>query len=150
MYERVVVPLDGSPEAEEVFSYIRGMLTTLPMVFPTMIVEPAAIMSMGGYSVRNEDREIERLSDGLSYLRQAVSHGGWRGMRYHCVVRTHPGVAAGIVEVAVERGADLIALYSRSRTGIARLFTGSVARKLRRVSPIDVHVFTDDELALAS
>ena len=126
------------------------MLTTLPMVFPTLIVEPVAIMSIGGYSVRNEDQEMERLSYGRSYLRQAVSRGGWRGMRYHCVVRKHPGVAAGIVEVAVERGADLIALYSRSRTGVARLMTGSVARELRRASPIDVRVFNDDELAMPS
>ena len=122
----------------------------MPMVFLTMIVESAAIMSICGYSVRNEDREMERLCNGLSYLREAVSHGGWRGMRYHCVVRTHPGVAAGVVEVAVEHGAGLIALYSRSPTGVARLITGGVARELRRVSPIDVHVFTDDELALAS
>ena len=71
-------------------------------------------------------------------------------MRQHCVARTHHGVAAGTIEVAVERGAALTALYSRGRTGVARLVAGSVARELRRVCPIGVRVFTDDELALAS
>ena len=69
-------------------------------------------------------------------------------MRQHCVARTYHGVAAGIIEVAVERGADLTALYSRGRTGVARLVAGSVAREFS--CPIDVRVFTDDELALAS
>ena len=58
-----------------------------------MIAEPAAIVSIRGHPVRGEDREMERVSGGLSCPRQAVSRGSQGAMGHHREVRTRPGVA---------------------------------------------------------
>jgi nucleotide-binding universal stress UspA family protein len=50
------------------------------------------------------------------------------------------GAASGIVQTAVEVGADLIVVGSHGRSGIARLMLGSVASRVVAESPIPVLV----------
>ncbi len=54
------------------------------------------------------------------------------------------GDAAGeIIAVAEQRGADLIVLGSRGRTGLTRFFLGSVARNVLFGSPVSVLIVRD-------
>ena len=55
-----------------------------------------------------------------------------------------------IVETAIDKAADLIAMSSRGRTGLSRLVLGSVAKEVVRLSPVRVAIVGDRELALAS
>lgn len=55
-----------------------------------MIAGPAAIVSIKVHTVRSEDRVMERVSDGLSRLRQAVSRGSQGAVGHLRLVRTHP------------------------------------------------------------
>ena len=149
MHERVVLPLDGTRQAEEVFDLVRGVLTPMPMVFPVIVVNPA-VVAAGGFALWNEGWERGRRQDGMAYLRDAVSRRGWEGMRHQCVVKGHFSVARGIVEFAVDRRADLIAMTSGGRSGLSRLMAGSVAEEVERLSPIRVMVLSGREMALAS
>ena len=63
MHERVVLPLDGTSEAEEVFDLVRSELTPMPMVFPLIVVNPA-VVAAGGFALWNEGWERDRRQDG--------------------------------------------------------------------------------------
>ncbi|MDD9995476.1 MAG: universal stress protein [Dehalococcoidia bacterium] len=149
MHERVVLPLDGTVEAEEVFDLVRSELTPMPMVFPLTVVN-TAVVAAGGFAFWNEGWERDRRQDGMAYLRDAVSRRGWAGMRYQCVVKGNLSAAKGIVEFAVEWRADLIAMTTGTRSGLSRLMPGSLAEEVVRLSPVKVMVLTGRELALAS
>ena len=57
----------------------------------------------------------------------------------------HAGDAAGeIIAVAEERGADLVVLGSRGRTGLTRLLLGSVARNVLSGSTASVLIVRDE------
>lgn len=55
------------------------------------------------------------------------------------------GAVEGIVALAREVGADLIVISSQGRTGLARVFLGSVAEEMARVSPIPVLIWKSPE-----
>lgn len=64
--------------------------------------------------------------------RVRVSHGEVRTV-------VIPGVAwRAIVEASSEHGFDLIVIGTHGRTGVPRLFLGSVAEKVVRASPVPV------------
>jgi nucleotide-binding universal stress UspA family protein len=51
------------------------------------------------------------------------------------------GTAVGIMDAARARGADLIALATHGRSGLARLLIGSVASKVRRGADMPVLLY---------
>lgn len=55
----------------------------------------------------------------------------------------------GIITLAREVGADLIVISSQGRTGLARVFLGSVAEEMARVSPIPVLIWKSPPTASA-
>jgi phosphoglycerate kinase len=81
-------------------------------------------------AVTKRRREIERQLEGESILAAADAMLARQGLlsRKHVVVQGD--AASEIVKSANEWGAELIAMGSRGRTGIASLFLGSVSRKV--------------------
>jgi len=49
--------------------------------------------------------------------------------------------------MAAQEKADLIAMYTHDRKGLARLVKGSIAAKVERGAPTEVRVFKPTELA---
>ena len=150
MLKRVVVPLDGSEVSEQVFGHLDELVSTDTMIFPTMVIEPAVYVGMGGLAIWNDGLEQRRRVEALSYLRSAMESSGWGGARYQCVVKQGSSAARAIVETAIDQAADLIAMGTRGRTGLSRLVLGSVAREVVRLSPVRVVLVGGRELALAS
>lgn len=56
----------------------------------------------------------------------------------HQAVLTAPHAGPGIVDAAVDSGADLIVMGTRGRRGVRRLLLGSVAAEVVRCAPCDV------------
>jgi nucleotide-binding universal stress UspA family protein len=54
-----------------------------------------------------------------------------------------------ILDVAKERSCDLIVMGTHGRRGLARVFLGSVAEKVVRLSPIPVLIVSDKEAEVA-
>ena len=150
MLKRIIVPLDGSEVSEQVFGHLDELASPETMIFPTMVIEPAVYVGMGGHAIWNDGLEQRRRVEALSYLRSAMESNGWGRARYQCVVKQGSGAARAIVETAIDQAADLIAMSSRGRTGLSRLVLGSVAREVARLSPVRVVIVGDRELALAS
>jgi nucleotide-binding universal stress UspA family protein len=134
MYKKILVPLDRSPEAEAVLPVAArlaradGAVVRLLHVAPN----PVAVLVEGGMPAY-VDQEIDRLRyEALDYLRGAASR--LAGVPVEFAV--HFGDPADeIIEEAKEFGADLIAMATHGRTGLARVVLGSVAEKILRTAP---------------
>ena len=122
MYKTILVPLDGSERAEAILPYVQSLAHCYDakVVFMT-VIEPLRI-----------DREFDlehyqrRLDEGERYLAARQEEFRQKGIEAETRVGEGPTVAT-ITDVAEHIEADLIAMASHGRTGLARVFYGSVA-----------------------
>lgn len=103
-----------------------------PFVIPVAIPGPAEILAAA-------DEEIEEsVLASLKSLRDELFRG--REDKVEVVALRHPSAGEAIADLAREKGADLVVVGSHGRTGIRRVLLGSVAEKIVRMAPCDVHV----------
>ena len=129
MYKRILVPLDGSKRAERILSYVEELalkfeskLILLQVVEPSVVL--AAPYDMGHYYDVNQ---IERLSDeAKGYLNTVRTELEMKGITAEPLGDNGPVVTC-ILEEAIRKDVDLIAMASHGRSGLARAFYGSVA-----------------------
>jgi len=149
MYEKILVPLDGSkraekilPHVEELASCLGSMLLYLDVVSPVyLLMDP--MVSYVDINASETEALIEEAKDYLGTLvRQADSKGINAGSR----VEQGP-VVETIIDVARKENADLIAMASHGRSGFGRVFYGSIAAGvLQRVDrPLLLIRSRDDE-----
>ncbi|MCC7106471.1 MAG: universal stress protein [Chloroflexi bacterium] len=123
---KVVVPLDGSPLAEAVFATIEQLATGYRSDLVVIrAVEPLNYAYAEGYAYVALDPEAE-LAEARDYVNAAAARLRETGLKVEAEVRS--GYAAPTIEaVARARQADLIAMSTHGRGGLARLVMGSVA-----------------------
>jgi len=149
-YQRVVIPLDGSPIAESILPFISRIAGPLDMevilvrVVPLAPEEVVSITStVGPVSVETRAREAQR------YLNAHVEELWAKGLRAQAsVVIGDP--APEIAAAARKAGADLIAMTTHGRSGLSRLMMGSVAEQVLRLAEIPVFVMRTVHAASAS
>jgi nucleotide-binding universal stress UspA family protein len=139
MYERMLVPLDGSEVAEAILPFaeqVAGpldaevvLLRVLEPVSPVELVASAGVVAPDTFTLR--DMDARRY---LSEIERRLSKKGLR-------VRTR--VAFGspadeILAAAQTTSADLIAMATHGRSGLGRAVFGSVAESVLRASPVPV------------
>ena len=137
MYRKVLVPLDGSAESEAVLPMVRGLITGESEVILFQVISPGRSRAFGEYTVRRE---------AIRYLRQVVSKLGDAPGKWRCESTISASVADGIADFARSEEADLIAMYTRDRNGLSKLFKGSIAEKVRKRATTEVQVFKASEL----
>ena len=137
MYDKILVPLDGSQRAEAIFPHVEELaLRFEAKVVFVQVVEPAPLVTAAEsayMNIRRADFE-RRTKEAESYL--AVQQGKFRSLGIEVESRVVFGpVVEAIIKVAGQVGADLIALASHGRSGLSQVFYGSVAAGLlQRVS----------------
>lgn len=150
MYQRVLVPLDGSRVAEAILPFIEQIAGPLDMevllvrvvpLTPTEVVPLAREMPAGAPILRELDAQ--------GYLEPLVASLKAKGVRAGARVRIGDP-ATEIVAAAKEINADLIAMTTHGRSGLGRLLFGSVAEAVLRGSPIPVFLMRMTEAALES
>ncbi len=128
MYSTILVPLDGSKRAEAILCHVEDLaLRYDATVVFLRVVDPVPPRAtpVGVYPVLQPDLERRR-EKATSYL--AAQEGEFRekGIKTRaCVV--HGPVVEAITNAAEREKADLIAIASHGRTGLSRVFYGSVA-----------------------
>ena len=147
MYQKVLVPLDGSKESEMVLNSIRGLLNQETEVVLLKIIPPMAGQTIGQITLTGSQREDAECSRERDYLRGVVHRLGGETGRWRCEAAVSKSVAECITSFALKEGVDLIAMYTHDRKGLARLIRGSIAAKVQRQAPIEVRVFRPQELA---
>jgi nucleotide-binding universal stress UspA family protein len=149
-YRRVLVPLDGSPLAEAVLPFVSSLARPLGLEIALLRVIPVVTPKV----VEGGTRRIildqgERLREEAEvYLRGVAGSLVADGFRVTTTVRTGEA-APEIVAGARECQADLIGMMTHGRTGLGRLFFGSVAEAVLRHAAVPVFVVRAAEAQLA-
>jgi nucleotide-binding universal stress UspA family protein len=149
MFERIVVPLDGSPRAEQALPVAAriacasgGSIHLLQVVSPPIDysggMAPVALMT-------EQSIEME-MADSTSYLNTVASWQMLAGIKTTTEVLF--GLPALHILATAESGrADLIVLCSHGRTGFTHWVLGSVAHQLVHQSAVPVLVLRESESA---
>jgi nucleotide-binding universal stress UspA family protein len=126
MYKKIMVPLDGSQIAECVIPHIETIAKkSAAKVELVTVIEPLELPTRGQIAI--SDDEIEQVSQRLSKA----------GIKTDTVILSGKP-ADRLVLYAVNNGIDLIIMATHGRSGISRLFWGSVAEKILRATDIPV------------
>jgi nucleotide-binding universal stress UspA family protein len=134
--QHVLIALDGSGRAEAV---LRPALQLAEPAGASLtlvrVVEPLAppATDLHGLPVVMEDPSVldRRRADALAYLERLADPLRWR-LKVDTRVLVHAHPATALIKEAGARGCDVIALETRGRGGLPRLFLGSVADKVVR------------------
>jgi len=129
MYKVIMVPLDGSERAEAILPHAddlarcyQAKVILLQVVEPEpLIVGPDVV-----YPVVNQEMVAERTKAAEVYLAKRRAEFEERGIQVETYV-AHGPVVEEIINRAERSKVDLIAMASHGRTGLSRVFYGSVA-----------------------
>lgn len=136
MFSKIMVPIDGSPIAEQALESAQKLAKTFGASLHLVQVTPGPVS--GDYIVDIHlheavlRREKERLQAHLDKLRERLEKSGLS-------VTTQlldPGTPGPELVAEIERNpVDLVVMTSHGRTGVARMFLGSVAEYVARHAP---------------
>ena len=148
MYSKVLVPLDGSREAEETFNIIQEQIEPNGQVVLLQVITPARTQRVGSHIILGSQQEEADRHEAMGYLRAVARRNTADGApQWHCEVTVADSVADGIVRVAQGEAVDLIAMYTHDRKLLARHIKRSIAREVQRKSPVEVQVLGTQELS---
>jgi nucleotide-binding universal stress UspA family protein len=129
MYKSILVPLDGSARAEAILPHAEVLARTMgAKLILLRVIEPSEV----GISGRDTGSPFvvsqleERFEQAQSYLQRMQIALQVHQIETKVLVDQGP-IVAKIIEVAGNEGVDLIAMASHGRTGLGRVFYGSVA-----------------------
>lgn len=139
MYKKILVPLDGSELAEQVLPHVSQLAgrTGAEIVLLRVPSEP-----MYDYLVPDPEIAAEMRRDiemgAQVYLDEIAAELRAMNLLTSTVVVWGAPVQDTIVQAARELNADLIAMSTHGRSGLARLVIGSVADEIVRHAPVPV------------
>lgn len=135
MYNKIMVPLDGSELAECVLPHVEAIAKGCGVASVVFVraIDPVEIV--GGWVEwapgPEEVQSIEKRhkSDAEAYLKQVISRIKLDGVNIKSEVVVGKA-AESLAEYAVKNDVDLIVIASHGRSGISRWIMGSVAERL--------------------
>jgi len=148
MFKTIVVPLDGSPLAEQALPLALSLLNTyegdlhLVQVVTNYLVPPYGLDYQAGESFRDIAlREAHEYLDNVQNRLKADTE-------YKIHTKVIEGlVAENILDFAKFQNADVIVMATHGRSGVGRWVFGSIAERVLRASdcPILLVRVTDDD-----
>jgi nucleotide-binding universal stress UspA family protein len=120
--------LDGSRRAEAILSHVEEMAQCFgAKVIFIQVIEPYSVVADAyGAMAPNVDAFEQQTSEADVYLGALRGEFREKGIEAREVVE-HGPIVETIIDVAEREGADLIAMASHGRSGLSRVFYGSVA-----------------------
>jgi nucleotide-binding universal stress UspA family protein len=145
LFERILVPLDGSALAEGVLPHAIALAKLSAARVHLLQVEERAEdlrLSVWGLAQQEPDDLPARLAAADRYLHHVVSHfeSEWPPATVSVEARGGHRVGEAITQVAIDRDSDLIAMATHGR-GASRLLLGSVADKVIRGTACSVLLY---------
>jgi nucleotide-binding universal stress UspA family protein len=152
MFSRILVPVDGNPEAEAAIPVASEIAKRFESSVVLMEVTPGYGQIIGATAAESfgasgsvqaaADIAVAAESAASAYLdalRTKYGASSWE------TVVAEGANATAIVEKAQEANVDLIVMATHARSGLKRLFLGSVAEDVIRHAGIPVLVVHTDE-----
>ena|SRR5438105_2534955 len=148
MYDKILLPLDGSEFAERIIAQVEPLaeklgsqlvLLQVTTAVETLIAETTPGMTGGGVAVDPTPIVEAEQTAAEEYLSGVAARLRAKGLK---VEFEHPAGhgAHTIIERAKALGVNLIAMTTHGRSGFGRLVFGSVAEEVLRHAPCPVLV----------
>jgi nucleotide-binding universal stress UspA family protein len=127
MYKTILAPLDGSKRAEAILPHLEqlGRRYNAKVIFLQAIERSMLFVRPETVLIEQKQHE-EHIKETKIYLDGLKGQFRKKGIEA-CAFIVHSPVVAAIIEAAERENADLIALTSHGRTGLSKVFYGSVA-----------------------
>jgi nucleotide-binding universal stress UspA family protein len=140
MYERILVPLDGSEVAEAILPFAEQIAGPLDaeVVLLRVIEPPSPIEVVASTGVVTPDTFTVRDLEAKAYLSEIQRRLSKKGIRVRVRIALGGTPAEEVLAAAQATSADLIAMATRGRSGLGRALFGSVAESVLRASPVPV------------
>ena len=127
MYHTILVPLDGSKRAEKILPHVE----TFANCFSARVILLQVIETIQAIDLEYPPNYVEEtwISEVIQQAQAYFENLPWEykdQQEVKILIEQGP-IVQTIIRVAEREGADLIALASHGRTGLARVFYGSVA-----------------------
>ena len=124
MYQTLLVPLDGSTRAESILPHVENIALQFKskVIFLQVWTVHEAIISHANDYILDYDQQKEVISKYLASIQEGFQK---KGIESICFVEMGDAVET-ILSIAQRENADLIAIASHGRSGLSRVFYGSV------------------------
>jgi nucleotide-binding universal stress UspA family protein len=142
MYQKILVPLDGSELAECVLPHVEAMAGGCKVkdVVLARVVEPFRQPSGSDYAIRPEEVariDSQSMAGADQYLKQVKTKMKLSGSTVATeILRGNP--ASELADYAAKNGVDLIVIATHGRSGVSRWVWGSVADRILRSACVPV------------
>jgi len=140
MYERILVPLDGSKVGEAALPMIEELIARFSSATQVEVILLQVISQLSHWVVAGEtgarvpytEKELDMLrQEALSYLEQAGETLRTHGARATTIVR-FGNPADEIIKLCEEMSVNMIAMSTHGRSGLSRWAFGSITEKVLR------------------
>ena len=149
MYHKVLIPLDGTREAEGVFPLLEGDLAPDAEVILLHVTLPVRSKVVAGQLIDGHQVMENNRAEALNYCRTFVDKST-TNVTQRCEAVVADSVADGIIDTAVGEEVDLIAMYTHDRKGFVKLLKGSIAANVQKKAPKEVKVYRPQEISAVS
>ncbi len=148
MFERILVPLDGSKVGEAALEHVERLIAKIAPGVKTEVVLFQVLTSLSHYVIAGEasvqvpytDKEVMYITQkAKEYLNKAGECLKNKGISVKTKVATGKAEVE-IVKAADELKADLIAMSTHGRSGLSRLTFGSITARVLRTTNVPVLV----------
>lgn len=144
MYRHILVPLDGSPLAEQVLAHVHALAANEGTSRITLLRAVAPVFSTSvdytGVLASSVADAMETLvQEARDYLAGVANEFRAEGYRVNVEVSAL-APADAILDYAESEHADLIAIATHGRSGVGRWVFGSVTQKVVQAAPVPVLV----------
>jgi nucleotide-binding universal stress UspA family protein len=129
MYKTLLVPLDGSKRAEAILPHVENLAQCYQakVILLQVVVPPKPAIRHDSFYEAVTREEVEQWTqEAQAYLAALQNAFQQKSIEVETRVIQGPVIEA-ITDEAERQRADLIAMASHGRTGLARVFYGSVA-----------------------
>lgn len=130
MFQKILIPLDGSQAAEHALDYLDSLQAKEILLVNLYTVPLEGSLGLGWTPVTVVNRDTPNRNESLKYLqsvRDKLTSVVTANMVCGC-----GDPAEAILEIAETAGCDLILMTSHGRSGFKRFLMGSVAEKVAR------------------
>ena len=131
MYKKILVPMDGSKRAESILPHVEEIALNLKSKLLFLYVaDPSSDIPIPHESLSypgiNMELWVKRIDEAEKYLSGLQGEFREKGISTYIFLE-EGNVVSTIIKVANREDVDLIAMASHGRTGLFRVFYGSVA-----------------------
>jgi len=144
MYQKIMVPLDGSEMAECVLPHVEAIAKGCHASDVTLVRVVEPLLKPSGEDYVDSEEELEQLrvsrrSAADDYLDRLVSRLKYDGVNIQSEVIVGK-TAESLADYAKKHDIDLIIIATHGRSGVSRWVWGSIADRVLRSSHIPVLV----------